>query len=259
MSASNAVLEVRGLTKRFGGLTALSDVSFDVSAGELVALVGPNGAGKSTLFNAIAGVFPPSAGRVLLGGVDVTGKSSHALARLGVARTFQLVTLFPEMTVQENVVQGLHRHTRLATVAGLLNLPGYREEQRRVEARADEVLALLGIAAHRFERAGELPLGIAKLLTVSIALATEPRLLLLDEPAAGLSHEESTRMMDLVSTEVRKRCTVVLVEHNMRIVGRYCDRAVVLQFGSKIYDGPADGLVKDARVVDAYLGVAEMD
>ena len=163
------------------------------------------------------------------------------------------------MTVRENVVQGLHRHTRMATLAGLLNLRTYREEQQAIEARADELLGLLGIAAHRHERAGELPLGIAKLLTVAIALATQPRLLLLDEPAAGLSHEESTRMMDLVATEVRKRCTVLLVEHNMRIVGRYCDRAVVLQFGSKIYDGPADGLVKDERVVDAYLGVAEMD
>lgn len=258
MSAT-AVLEVDGVAKRFGGLSALSDVSFKVDAGELVALVGPNGAGKSTLFNTIAGVFPPTAGKIRFGGVDVTGKSSHALARLGVARTFQLVTLFPEMTVRENVVQGLHRHARLATVAGLLNLPSYREEQRRIEARAEEVLSLLGIASHREERAGELPLGIAKLLAVSIALATEPKLLLLDEPTAGLSHEESTRMMDLVSIEVRKRCTVLLVEHNMRIVGRYCDRAVVLQFGSKIYDGPADGLVKDARVVDAYLGVAEMD
>lgn len=259
MNGENTVLEVRGLSKRFGGLTALSDVSFQVAQGELVALVGPNGAGKSTLFNTIAGVFPPTAGSILLGGVDVTGKSSHALARLGLARTFQLVTLFSGMTVRENVVQGLHRHTRMATLAGLLNLRTYREEQQAIEARADELLGLLGIAAHRHERAGELPLGIAKLLTVAIALATQPRLLLLDEPAAGLSHEESTRMMDLVATEVRKRCTVLLVEHNMRIVGRYCDRAVVLQFGSKIYDGPADGLVKDERVVDAYLGVAEMD
>jgi branched-chain amino acid transport system ATP-binding protein len=253
------VLDVRGITKRFGGLTALADVSFDVSSGELIALVGPNGAGKSTLFNTIAGVFPPTSGQILLEGVDVTGKSSHALARLGVARTFQLVTLFPEMTVLENVVHGLHRHTRLAILGGLLNLPSYREDERRGAARAEAVLALLGIAGHKRERASELPLGIAKLLTVAIALATQPKLLLLDEPAAGLSHEEATRMMDLVSTEVRKHCTVVLVEHNMRIVGRYCDRAVVLQFGRKIYNGRADGLVKDEAVVNAYLGVAEMD
>ena len=253
------VLELRGITKCFGGLTALSDVSFDVAPGELLALVGPNGAGKSTLFNTIAGVSPPTSGRIHLDGVDVTGKSSHALARLGVARTFQLVTLFPEMSVLENVVQGLHRHTRLAMLGGLLSLPGYRADQRRVAERAESVLALLGIAGHMSERANQLPLGIAKLLTVAIALATEPSLLLLDEPAAGLSHEEATRMMDLVATEVRKHCTVVLVEHNMRIVGRYCDRAVVLQFGRKIYDGRADGLVDDEAVVNAYLGVAEMD
>lgn len=254
----SAVLEVREVSKRFGGLAALSDVSFEVAHGELLALVGPNGAGKSTLFNTIAGVSPPTAGRILLEGADVTGKSSHALARLGVARTFQLVTLFRELTVLENVVQGLHRHTRLAMLDGLFNLPRYREDNRRLAERAESVLALLGIAAHRNERADALPLGIAKLLTVAIALATEPRLLLLDEPAAGLSHDEATRMMDLVAGEVRKRCTVVLVEHNMRIVGSYCDRAVVLQFGRKIYDGAAAGLIHDAAVVDAYLGIAEM-
>ena len=254
----NKVLEVQGVSKHFGGLAALSEVSFDVGAGELLALVGPNGAGKSTLFNTIAGVFAPSSGRIVLDGVDVTSKSSHALARLGVARTFQLVNLFPEMTVLENVVQGLHRHTAQALLGGLLNLSGYRDDQRRVAQRAEAVLALLGIAAHKSERANQLPLGIAKLLTVAIALATGPKLLLLDEPAAGLSHEEATRMMDLVAGEIRRHCTVVLVEHNMRIVGRYCDRAVVLRFGRKIYDGRADGLVHDQTVVDAYLGVAEM-
>ncbi len=252
------VLAVREVSMRFGGLAALSDVSFEVEEGELIALVGPNGAGKSTLFNIIAGVFAPTAGRIELAGADVTGKSSHALARLGVARTFQLVTLFPDMSVLENVVQGLHRHTRLALFGGIFNTAACRADVRRVAQQAEAVLELLGIAAHRHERAAELPLGIAKLLTVAIALATGPKLLLLDEPAAGLSLEESTRMMDLVSGEVRKRCTVLLVEHNMRIVGRYCDRAVVLRFGRKIYDGRADGLVHDPAVVDAYLGVAEM-
>jgi branched-chain amino acid transport system ATP-binding protein len=143
-------------------------------------------------------------------------------------------------------------------VAGLLGTPAYRREQREVEARALRILDALGIAAHRDEIAGEQPLGIQKLLTVAVALATEPTVLLLDEPGAGLSHEESTRMMDLVSTVIRARCTIVLVEHNMRIVSRYCDRAVVLHFGQKIYDGAPDGLTADRRVVDAYLGVAEL-
>lgn len=252
------ILEVRGVTKRFGGLIALDNVSFDVQPGEMLALVGPNGAGKSTLFNAIAGVSMPTAGQILLNGAEVTRKTSHELARLGVARTFQLVTLFPELTVLENVVQGLHLHTSLSIVGGLLNLPSYRSDLERVNARARAVLDMLGIADQASHRAGELPLGIAKLLTVAIALATEPKLLLLDEPAAGLSHEEATRMMDLIAGEVRKHCTILLVEHNMRIVGRYCDRAVVLQFGRKIYDGAASGLVKDETVVNAYLGVAEM-
>ena len=254
-----AALEVRGITKTFGGLTALADVSFNVGAGALVGLVGPNGAGTSTLFNVIAGVYPPSAGTVALHGEAITGLASHALARRGVARTFQLATLFLEQTALDNVLQGMHRHVRPQTIAGLFNTSGYRAEQMVLAERARETLALLGIASHANDRAGALPLGTQKLLTVAIALASGPRLLLLDEPVAGLSGEESRRMMNLVATEVRKRCTVVLVEHNMRIVSGYCDRAVVLHFGRKIYDGDPGGLTRDTRVVDAYLGVAGFD
>jgi branched-chain amino acid transport system ATP-binding protein len=253
-----AVLEVRDVTKQFGGLTALDGVAFTVGQGELVGLVGPNGAGKSTLFNIIAGALPPTRGHVLLHGRDVTSLAAHGRARHGLARTFQQVTLFSELTALDNVRQGLHRHAPSRFVTGMLGTRAYRREQRALEARALSVLDALGIAAHRDDVAGEQPLGIQKLLTVAVALATEPTLLLLDEPGAGLSHEESTRMMDLVSTVIRQRCTVVLVEHNMRIVSRYCDRAVVLHFGQKIYDGPPGGLTADQRVVDAYLGVAEL-
>jgi branched-chain amino acid transport system ATP-binding protein len=253
-----AVLEIRGVTKQFGGLTALDGVDVAVGEGELVGLVGPNGAGKSTLFNIIAGALPPTRGHVLLRGRDVTRLASHDRARHGIARTFQQVTLFSELTARDNVLQGLHRHVPSRFLAGVLATPAYRSEQRQLEARAEHLLEALGIGAHRDELAGEQPLGIQKLLTVAVALATEPTVLLLDEPGAGLSHEESTRMMDLVSTVIRQRCTIVLVEHNMRIVSRYCDRAVVLQFGQKIYDGAPGGLVADQRVVDAYLGVAEL-
>src|SRR5205814_644868 len=239
------MLEIVGVTKQFGGLTALQDVTFTVERGELVALVGPNGAGKSTLFNIIAGAFPPTRGRIVFEGRDVTSFSSHDLARLGVARTFQQTTLFGEQTALENVLHGRHRHVRARLLAGLLATPSYREEQREVERRALGVLELLGIAAYRDAIAADLPLGIQKLLTVAIALATEPVLLLLDEPAAGLSHDEATRMMNLVASEIRTRCTVVLVEHNMRIVAGWCDRAVVLHFGQKIYDGPPEGLTRD--------------
>ena len=252
------MLEIRGITKQFGGLTALKDVTFSVERGELVALVGPNGAGKSTLFNIIAGAFPPTGGQIVFSGRDVTGSSSHDLARLGLARTFQQTTLFGELTALDNVRQGLHRHVPGRLVAGLLATPSYRREQKDLERRALAVLELLGIAAYRDAIAADLPLGIQKLLTVAVALATEPVMLLLDEPAAGLSHDEATRMMNLVASEIRQRCTVVLVEHNMRIVAGWCDRAVVLQFGQKIYDGTPDGLTRDQRVVDAYLGVAEL-
>jgi ABC-type branched-subunit amino acid transport system ATPase component len=252
------VLDVEGITKQFGGLTALHDVHFTVEKGELVGMVGPNGAGKSTLFNIIAGAFPPTRGRIQLNGRDVTHLPSHALARHGVARTFQQVTLFRELTALENVLQGLHRHVPTRFVVGVLGAPAYRREQRDLQARAERLLEFLGIAAYRADLAGGLPLGIQKLLTVAVALATEPVLLLLDEPAAGLSHEEAARMMNLVSTVIRERCTTVLVEHNMRIVSGYCDRAVVLHFGEKIYDGAPAGLTADSRVVDAYLGVADL-
>jgi branched-chain amino acid transport system ATP-binding protein len=251
------VLEIRQITRQFGGLTALRDVEFSVARGELVGLVGPNGAGKSTLFNIIAGAFPPTSGRVIFDGRDVTGLRSHDLARLGVARTFQQVTLFRELTALDNVLQGLHRHVAARTVGGLLRTRSYLDEERRLRERARSILTSMGIGTHADEVAGDLPLGIEKLLTVAVALATEPVLLLLDEPAAGLSHEEATRLMNLVSTVIRQRCTIVLVEHNMRIVSQYCDRAVVLHFGEKIYDGSPEGLTADQRVVDAYLGVAE--
>jgi len=252
------MLEIRSITKRFGGLTALQDVAFTVGRGELVALVGPNGAGKSTLFNIIAGAFPPTRGQIVFNGRDVTGLSSHDLARLGVARTFQQTTLFGEQTALENVLHGLHRHVPARVVAGLLATPAYGKEQREVARRALGVLELLGIAAYRDTVAADLPLGIQKLLTVAVALATEPVLLLLDEPAAGLSRDEAIRMMNLVASEIRQRCTVVLVEHNMRIVAGWCDRALVLHFGQKIYDGAPEGLTRDQGVVDAYLGVAEL-
>jgi branched-chain amino acid transport system ATP-binding protein len=252
------MLEIRSITKQFGGLMALQEVAFMVNRGELVALVGPNGAGKSTLFNIIAGAFPPTQGQIVFNGRHVTGLSSHDLARLGIARTFQQTTLFGEQTALENVLHGRHRHVPARLLAGLLATRSYREEQREVERHALAVLELLGIAAYRDAIAADLPLGIQKLLTVAMALATDPVLLLLDEPAAGLSHDEATRMMNLVASEIRKRCTVVLVEHNMRIVARWCDRAVVLHFGQKIYDGTPGGLAQDQRVVDAYLGVAEL-
>lgn len=256
---SHPVLEVRSIAKQFGGLTALTDVSFDVQRGELVGLVGPNGAGKSTLFNIIAGVFPPTAGTIRLDGQNITRVASHALARRGIARTFQLVTLFAEQTALENVLQGLHRHRRPRVLAGIFNTRSYTREQRALEHRARGLLELLGIDGIAAERASELPLGTQKLLTVALALATEPTLLLLDEPAAGLSAEEAARMMRLVATEVRKRCTIVLVEHNMRIVSGYCDRVVVLHFGRIIYNGAPQGLTQDEAVVNAYLGVAEID
>ena len=182
------------------------------------------------------------------------------VTRAGIARTFQNVRLFRQMSVLENVMSGQHCRTSAGAIGAILRPPAQRREEQHIREVASACLRFVGIDPEEWGRdATTLAYGHQRRVEIARALATEPKLLLLDEPAAGLSHEESTRMMDLVATEVRNRCTVVLVEHNMRIVGRYCDRAVVLQFGRTIYDGRADGLVHDARVVDAYLGVAEMD
>lgn len=254
MPASPAQLEVRGIGKLFGGLSALEEVSFTAPAGRLLGLIGPNGAGKSTLFNIIAGAFRPSRGAVLLDGRDVTPLGSAGRARMGIGRTFQLATLFHELSAMQNVLQAVLCRAPRRTLAGLLQSEAYRREQQACEARARQVLETLDIDAYWNQRAGGLPLGVRKLLTVAVALATEPRLLLLDEPAAGLSEEEGRRLMARIDATLRGRCTVIVVEHHLKLIQRFCEQVIVLEFGRVIYDGPPAGLKGNTRVVDAYLG-----
>ena len=257
--AMTAVLEVRGIAKQFGGLARSTAWRSRWARASSSASSGRMARARARSSTSSRGPCRPTRGQVLLRGRDVTDLSSHDRARHGIARTFQQVTLFSELTALDNVLQGLHRHVPSRFVAGVPGTPAYRREQREIEAPRP---AHPGVARHRRPSRRHRRRAAARDPEAPDAWRwrspPSPTVLLLDEPAAGLSHEESMRMMDLVSTVIRERCTIVLVEHNMRIVSRYCDRAVVLHFGQKIYDGAPGGLTADQRVVDAYLGVAEL-
>jgi branched-chain amino acid transport system ATP-binding protein len=253
-----AGLVVNGLTVRFGGLTALSDVSLSVGQSEIVGVIGPNGAGKTTLFNAICGLVRPSHGTVEYAGTRLDGRSSHKLAGLGIARTLQGLGLWPALTALENVMAGAHSLVRAGFVSALLGLPGSSRDEARLRQRSMLALERLGVAevAHRLP--GELPYALQKRVAMARALIIEPRLLLLDEPASGLSLDEISALGALL-LDLRSRTAVLLVEHHMDFVMQVCDRLVVLNFGEVIAAGSPAEVRADPVVVEAYLGVAPVE
>ena len=254
------LLEVTGLTRKFDGLVAVNDVSLSVETGEIRGLIGPNGAGKTTLFNLVSGTIPPTAGTVRFSGNDITRRPMHTLVRSGLVRTFQHAQLFPTFSVLKNVLAGLHIHAHSGFWSGLIDSPVFRRHNADLVRRAHEILRFAGLEDRKNETAGSLSHGYKRILQVAIALAPKPRLLLLDEPVAGMNHADVDRMMDLVrSLRDTQGITVVLVEHNIRAVMNTCDRISVLQFGRKIAEGSPQNVARDQTVIDAYLGVTEDD
>jgi branched-chain amino acid transport system ATP-binding protein len=249
------VLGVEDLSISFGGLAALSGLGFEVREREIFALIGPNGAGKSTVFNVITGLYRPSRGRVRLGGDDLLALAPHQIARRGVARTFQNTEVFRQLTALDNVLIGRHTHLRTGVIRGALWLPGVGREEARARESTHALLARLGLGDVAGVEAGSLPLGAQKRLEIARALASEPRLLLLDEPAGGLNPTETQTLMAVIRRLRDERgLTIVVVEHDMDLVMGISDRVAVLDHGRKIAEGRPGEIARDAAVVEAYLG-----
>ncbi len=247
-----ALLDVKGITKRFGGLVALNDISFSVEEGELRGLIGPNGAGKSVMFKIIAGFYRSNQGQIVYQGEDITGQGVSAVAERGLVRTFQETTLFQEFTVYENVLVGCHLQARSNLFTALFNTD--KDRQKEAAAKTSEVLEFMGLTDRKDQLALNLPLGSQRALAVAIALAAEPKLLLLDEPFAGMNPEETFQMMDLVRKVQESGVTIILVEHDMKAVMGLCGKLMVLNFGQLLATGSPKEIRSNNRVIEAYLG-----
>ena len=255
MSAAPPLLELDGLSCRFGGLVALDQVSFAVQPGEVFGLIGPNGAGKTTLFNLISGLTPPSAGRVLWRGSPIDGLGPERINRLGIARTFQNLRLFDSLSLRENVLVGLHREARAPLVEALSSSAGFRARQAALERRASELLALFDLEGRADDPAAGLSYGDRRRLEIARALATGPSLLLLDEPAAGMNPAEKEELCALIARlREQFRLTVLIIEHHVPLMMRLCDRLAVLNFGRRIALGTPERVRHDPAVIEAYLG-----
>ncbi|MGE5171017.1 MAG: ABC transporter ATP-binding protein [Rudaea sp.] len=253
-TASGVLLDAQGITKRFGGVNALADVDFRIQRGEIYGLIGPNGAGKTSLFNVLTGIYPADAGRFVFDDAPLTGLKPNQVAARGIARTFQNIRLFANLSALENVMIGRHVRTHAGVFGAIFRDRRTREEERAIEKIAYELLAFVGVHRRANDLAKHLAYGDQRRLEIARALATEPLLLALDEPAAGMNATETAGLKSLLQEIRAKGTTILLIEHDMKLVMSVCDRVLVLDYGRKIAEGPAAEVQSDAKVIAAYLG-----
>ena len=250
-----ALLEVSNLGIAFGGLQAVAQLDLSIEKGHLYGLIGPNGAGKTTVFNMLTGVYKPTEGNIILDGKDITGQNPELISKSGIARTFQNIRLFTDMTVLDNVKVGLHNSMRCSFFSSVLHLPGYFKAEKRANEKAMELLDFMGLAEHANEKAGSLPYGVQRRLEIVRALATNPSLLLLDEPAAGMNPSETAELMENIR-KIRDtfQIAIMLIEHDMNLVMNICEGICVLNFGRVIAKGSPEEIQSNPVVIEAYLG-----